>query len=1475
MPQINKKSLSQYIRTGCLRQLALDLFPDNLTYRPERQARGMPHPQSPRPGLRQVQAAGDEWAEEKLHDLTQTFGQAAVLGDRRTTPSNHTRYEPVRLDQYIGTAAPIQFIVEAEFPIGASFQTALGIGGHAAAFGLHYSELRPDIIAVLAPGTFPRFISPNGTVHSLPAGDTRRQLRVIDIKLTAQASPGYFAEIALYSMGLAGWLEDRGLSHQFVVVPDGAVWPGAYEASHLLQHANRVRQQGLVPSTAELWNAMQNDLEPVPFEVFALRVRRFFQFDLVQALSNPWQSLEWHVDSRCSFCEYLGEDRPASQIANDPNAAPHPDHCLPTATRADHVSRVAFVSQGARLSLSLVGVTDVANLATRQATDQVFDSHQTLRATRTVVAGRAVSLQTGQVFIPAQSGSSAGMPRWADLRVYLSADFDIGSAITVAFGLKAFWVEPRGFNSPLTTPRRTQLWQSTAFMVDSRDLATERRELMAFLTRIHDILDWCRQQDQQTAALPALATLSPRQRQAYRTSVQFYLWDSLQFDHLTRVIGRHLPFILANTSVNYLAWLFPPEELLPNPDLATRRSPITIVRDVIRGLLAAPVPHYYGLLEVARVYHDQRTVTYVAQQRLANPSYIPFNPHPLFGTSLSDQIPSERAHEIWSRVTAPRHWSDQLNTYRRTVGVRLDALAAVTERLETDLRPQLNQAAPQIEIGPPPRKPRLSVDSQLWYAFARLNVVLAELEVHQIRAMPVHERAARFHSARLPLRLTGQAEAGALAALGITTRSGRRVYEIAPDSTDVKAKVGDFAFALAPEAQDGFLDDSIARLVRGTPLDQVYNDPSYWNTPVERGTQVTIAALDRNLGLIAVDLPASAQFRGFINDLQTAGIADFEQNVILDRVHGDFFLKKLLAALRAVGNPPAARNSRFSALTQAATTAPTTGRRPRGANQTAHTPAADFIWNAGQQGAARVARNLPPIRALLAANGLDLNPTQWQAWADALSYRARLVWGPPGTGKSRTVRTIIVGAILEAHAAGRPLRILLTASTYNAIDNVLIDVSNDLNRLLPGQCPTYRIRSRYQPAPAPGTVGACLDTEVNHSNPGQNLVSLRNALDIGNGLVVIGGTPEQVFNLLPRNGQDITMQEWLDLLVIDEASQMDVAHMILPLCALSSSGAVILAGDPLQLPPIQPAEAPAGLEHMVGSAYEFYRRVHQVPESPLGINYRSNETIVAFARASGYQQSLQSHSPNLRIDLLSPLPAAQPANWPATLHWCPDWATMLDPGQPAVCFVYDDGRSSQRNEFEAEAVAALIWLLQGRVADQLLDENHPGTGLPIPPSTTPYSAQEFWQKAVGVVTPHRAQQALVVSRLHQAFNATGPLAEAIRDAVDTVERFQGQQRDVIVASFALGDADQIGEEEEFLMSLNRFNVMASRARAKLIVLVSRQVVDHLASEVDVLHQSRLLKVFVENFCNQGRPATFGYLLGGATQLVPGELRWHA
>lgn len=241
---------------------------------------------------------------------------------------------------------------------------------------------------------------------------------------------------------------------------------------------------------------------------------------------------------------------------------------------------------------------------------------------------------------------------------------------------------------------------------------------------------------------------------------------------------------------------------------------------------------------------------------------------------------------------------------------------------------------------------------------------------------------------------------------------------------------------------------------------------------------------------------------------------------------------------------------------------------------------------------------------------------------------------------------------------------------------------------------------------------------------------------------------------------------------------------------------------------------------MVGSVFAFCEDVHGVEPIMLDTNYRSSSMLVGFSLEAGYRRTLKSFSPELRLNLLDPLPQERPDGWPEELYWTPEWASLLDPNLPALCFVYPEGRSSQWNRFEADAVAAIIALLRGRAAG-LSGERDPATGDMLPRQDKPYSPPEFWKKAVGVVTPHRAQQGLIAGRLQRTFPDEDP--NLIREAVDTVERFQDQERDLIIASYALGDPDAIADEDEFLMSANRFNVMASRPRAKLIVFVSREV----------------------------------------------------
>jgi superfamily I DNA and/or RNA helicase len=453
------------------------------------------------------------------------------------------------------------------------------------------------------------------------------------------------------------------------------------------------------------------------------------------------------------------------------------------------------------------------------------------------------------------------------------------------------------------------------------------------------------------------------------------------------------------------------------------------------------------------------------------------------------------------------------------------------------------------------------------------------------------------------------------------------------------------------------------------------------------------------------------------------------------------------------------------------------------------------------------------------------------------------------------------------------MRILVSASNYVAIDNVLLQVASafqDGGFLPEGSYSVRRLRSYLRVKEE--RVPEAIDVSVNRYAPEAGVLELRNRLQANEGITIVGSSPEQVANLMQIAPGGARL-ELFDLILIDEASQLDVGHAILALCSLAAGGSVVLAGDHKQLPPIHKAEPPLELDAMVGSIYDFCREVHGVEPEPLTINYRSNETVVEFARSSGYPEHLESYSPELRLNLVHQIPEEQPANWPESLCWTPAWTALLDPRHPAVCFVYDEGRASQWNPFEADAVAALITLLNGRVAAQLHGERDINGQLIQEGLAQPYSPLQFWRQAVGVVTPHRAQQALIVNRLQQIFGEGNPEAmAAIRDAVDTVERFQGQQRDVMIASFALGDPDAIRDEDEFLLSLNRFNVMASRARAKLIVLVSQQVVDHLSSDLETLHGSALLKSYVDTFCNQAQDLSLEHFDDGECKRVNGLLK---
>ena len=57
--------------------------------------------------------------------------------------------------------------------------------------------------------------------------------------------------------------------------------------------------------------------------------------------------------------------------------------------------------------------------------------------------------------------------------------------------------------------------------------------------------------------------------------------------------------------------------------------------------------------------------------------------------------------------------------------------------------------------------------------------------------------------------------------------------------------------------------------------------------------------------------------------------------------------------------------------------------------------------------------------------------------------------------------------------------------------------------------------------------------------------------------------------------------------------------------------------------------------------------------------------------------------------------------------------------------------------------------------------------------------------------------------------------------IDTIERIQGQEREVVLVSLAVGDPDTLQARASFFFSTNRLNVALSRARTKCVLVASK------------------------------------------------------
>ena len=247
-----------------------------------------------------------------------------------------------------------------------------------------------------------------------------------------------------------------------------------------------------------------------------------------------------------------------------------------------------------------------------------------------------------------------------------------------------------------------------------------------------------------------------------------------------------------------------------------------------------------------------------------------------------------------------------------------------------------------------------------------------------------------------------------------------------------------------------------------------------------------------------------------------------------------------------------------------------------------------------------------------------------------------------------------------------------------------------------------------------------------------------------------------------------------DVVLFDEASQITLPLAIMGMLAGSK---YIFIGDENQLPPVTVFSASEASQTSI-----FNYLTGRGHETMLSITYRLNDVLTSWPSRTFYHNELQP-SAEAALRRLNLSPEATP------------WDHVLDPDIPAVFLDLCHQNTTVRSRIEADVILELtLSLLMRDVAPE----------------------------DIGVVVPYRAQSRLIRSLIRRHLGD----GEAINKiVVDTVERMQGQEREVIIVSFTTASAKFAAQMADFLFQPQRLNVAITRPRTKLILVGSHHMLE--------------------------------------------------
>jgi len=440
-----------------------------------------------------------------------------------------------------------------------------------------------------------------------------------------------------------------------------------------------------------------------------------------------------------------------------------------------------------------------------------------------------------------------------------------------------------------------------------------------------------------------------------------------------------------------------------------------------------------------------------------------------------------------------------------------------------------------------------------------------------------------------------------------------------------------------------------------------------------------------------------------------------------------------------------------------------------------------------------------------------------------------LVQGPPGTGKSYGTAFALFARLQGAMQANKDFRAFVTCKTHAATDVLMrnvLEVRQKLRglrdtdparfaqffdaRLL--DIPVYRV-APHDPPPD-GAIHLGKDAKKEKGEPkNADVIQLVR-------WCVVAITPGGVYGMVKGKwAKDFFDHGLCDCLVLDEASQMNLPEAAMAALPLKRDGQLIVVGDHRQMPPIVKHDWDRELRRTF-QQYQVYDSLFDTlrslrpPMIQFSESFRVHAAIADFLRREVYcHDGIEYHSH--KRDLLPECAQADEF-----------LAAVLRPEYPLVVVVHNETASQVRNEYEQTLIEPVIRTL----ADS--------QGYGLDP-----------EEGLGIVVPHRAQRAALREAFPQLCVFDPASGLPVRSAIDTVERFQGGERTVILVSATESDRAYLLESGEFLLDPRRLTVALSRAKRKLILVASESVFSLFSPDDEVFANVLMWKNLLLRTCS--------------------------